>query len=149
MRKTLKQKIDESLLEIQEAQKRHDLLMEQYTAQEEKARTHRLCKRGGYVEKYLPELITLTDKQFYTYVEKAMLSNFSRRILAELNTENEIPTDPQGGDTSAQNGNNVVSKPTESAASMTIEPMQKSAGSVQDGGARGSGNAGNNTGATS
>ena len=84
MRKTLKQRVEDSLLEIQEAQKRHDNLLAQYNAKEEKERVHRFCRRGGYVEKHIPDLKDLTDKQFFDYVEKVMQTPFATRILAEL-----------------------------------------------------------------
>ena len=68
-RKTLQQRIDESLSVMEKHQKAHDLLMAQFNEREEKDRVHRFCRRGGYIEKELPELKTLTDKKFYTYVE--------------------------------------------------------------------------------
>jgi hypothetical protein len=112
MRKTLKQKIDESLLEMNELQKKHDELLVKYNAEEQKKRTHRMCKRGGYVEKHLPELITLTDKQFYTYVEKVMQSNYAVKLLAELNAESEAPAAPP-----RSCGTSANRKPTTTAAS--------------------------------
>ncbi len=111
MRKTLKQKIDENLAEMAELKKEHDELMTKYNAEEQKKRTHRMCRRGGYVEKHLPELITLTDKQFYTYVEKVMQTSYAVKLLAELNAEGEAPTAPQTAVTDAQGGENAAQKP--------------------------------------
>lgn len=133
MRKTLKQKIDESLSEITEMQKKHDALLKQFKEQEDKARTHRLCRRGGYVEKHIPELIPLTDKQFYTFVEKTMESQFSKKILAELTAENEPSAESTSGNTTAQNGANAVPQPTEAAAQDNPAPVQKPAGAPQGG----------------
>jgi hypothetical protein len=125
MRKTLKQRIDESLLEIQQHQKRHDALLAQFKEKEEKARVHRFCKRGGYVEKYIPELKTLTEKQFYTYVEKVMQTPFANRILAELSADNETSVEPISANTAAQGNTPIKSKPADVTTQSDTSADQK------------------------
>lgn len=116
MKKTLSQKIEDGLQEMAELKKRQDALLAQFNEQERKARTHRLCKRGGLVEKLLPELITLTDKQFDTFVEKALLTEYTRRIIKDLSAE-PVPTisapqakeeTPQHHPAPTQNGNKTA-----------------------------------------
>jgi predicted nuclease with TOPRIM domain len=143
MRKTLKQKIDESLLEMNELQKKHDELLAKYNAEEQKKRTHRLCKRGGYVEKYLPEIIGLTDKQFYSYVEKVMLTDDARFILMAISEEPETPTVPPTDVATAQGGENAALKPSEPTAQANPAPAQKSANAPHGGGTEGRTNGGN------
>ena len=126
-RKSLKERIDDSLLEMQEHQKRHDALLAQYNAQEEKARTHRLCKHGGYVEKHLLELKTLTDKQFYTYVEKVMQTPFATRILAELAAVGVIIAEATPANNTVQGGGTAVPKPAAATAQGNATPTPKPA----------------------
>ena len=103
-RKTLKERVDESLKKAQEAQNDYDLLLAQYNEKEEKARTKRIIDRGRIVEEALPEIITLTKTQFNSFVEKVMSSHYALKLLAELNAENEIPAAPMDGDNTAQSG---------------------------------------------
>ena len=70
--------------EIRELLDRKKLLLQQHKDQERKDRTHRLCERGGYLESVIPELPTLTEEQFKTFVEKTLLTDFARRTLATL-----------------------------------------------------------------
>ena len=71
-----------------------------------KDRNHRLCKRGGLIEKLLPDLAQLTDEQFDNFVQKTLMSGFAEKILrglvppeSESNTEPEVIADTvQGND---------------------------------------------------
>jgi hypothetical protein len=143
MRKTLKERVDESLLEMQEYQKRHDLLLAQYNEQEEKARNRRFADRGKVVEKALPELAALTKKQFDAYVEKVMQSDEARLILMELCEETETPAAPMGGANTGQSGGTTAPTPTQTAAQGNNPPTQKPAGTSHNGGTGGNSNGGN------
>jgi len=119
-RKNLEQRINESLSKMAEHQKAHDLLMAQFNQKEEKDRVHRFCKRGGYAEKHLPELKTLTDAQFYTYFEKVMQTDEARLILMELCEENQKPAEPKADADTPQDGGTTAPKPTQSAAQTSV-----------------------------
>ena len=80
-RRTLEEQIAQALEELKQKEARVRDLRARQRTQDDKARTHRLCRRGGYLESKLPELITITDEQFYTFVEKALLSGFAQKIL--------------------------------------------------------------------
>ena len=84
MAKTRLEKIDGIKEEIEQLKARQKQLQQQHNVQERKARNHRLCKRGGIVEKLLPDLITLTDEQFDAFVEKTLLTGYAERILKGL-----------------------------------------------------------------
>ena len=99
MAKTKLEKIDGIKDVIEQLKKRQRLLLQQHNAQERKDRNHRLCRRGGIVEKLLPDLITLTDEQFDTFVEKTLLSGHAERILKGLTGQERervlsIPAEP-------------------------------------------------------
>jgi len=60
------------------------LLEKERNAEERKTRTHRLCQRGGTVEKLFPDLIKFTDEQFTLFVDKTLLTDHTRRIIADI-----------------------------------------------------------------
>lgn len=76
--------IEEGIKQLKERQK---LLQQQHNAQERKDRTKRLCKHMGLFESLLPDTISLTDEQFKTFLEKTILTDFTRRALTEIQTE--------------------------------------------------------------
>ena|GEM_PF-530430 len=147
-RKTLQQRIDESLSIIEKQQKAHDLLMAQFNEKEEKDRVHRFCKRGGYVEKYIPELKTLTDKQFYSYVEKVMMTDDAKLILMEISEEAETPDEPKKDDTTGQDSGAAASKPVEASAQPHTPPAPKPTETLRNNGTNGNRNGGNGVGQT-
>jgi len=81
MSKTKLEKIDAINLEIEQLKNRQKLLRQQHSSQERKARTKRLCSRGGYLESRLPETVTLTDEQYKVLLEKILFSDKGRAIL--------------------------------------------------------------------
>jgi len=58
--------------EIEQLKNRKKLLLQKQKTEERKARTHRLCKRGAYLESKIPELASMTDEEFYSYVESKL-----------------------------------------------------------------------------
>ena len=83
-RKTTAERIETA--KIEKAQKEAEIkrLMQQQKTEERKARTHRLCERGGIVEKLLPDLARLNKEQFDTFVQKTLLSGHADRVLRDL-----------------------------------------------------------------
>ncbi len=129
--------------EIAQIKKRQTVLRQQHNKQERKARNHRLCQRGGQVEKLLPGLITLTDEQFNVFVEKTLLTPFSKRVLAELTSPPKPAAPEQGGGAGATHGGgNATAIPTESAGKPAAAPPPKTNVTVLDAAANASGEAG-------
>ena len=83
-RRTLDEQIAQARKELEQKEQRVKDLLGRRRTKEDKARTNRLCKRGGQVEKLLPKLKFITDKQFDTFVEKALLSGYAEKILNEI-----------------------------------------------------------------
>jgi len=103
MRKTLEQKIEANRLEMERLQKEQNVLIAEQEEKENQARAVRHSRRGDYVEKHFPELIKLTERQFYTFVEKTLLTPHTRKILTELTAESATPpADPKPPKASAQ-----------------------------------------------
>ena len=105
-RKTLNEKIETARAEVEEKEKRLKELLQTQKAEERKARTHRLCERGGKVEKLLPDLIRLNEAQFETFVQKTLLSGYAAKIIRELLP----PEDNNGQNGTGQNGSSITSK---------------------------------------
>ena len=80
---TIAEQIANAKEDIKQSENRLKLLNQRQKEQERKARNHRLCSRGGYLESKLPEVITLTDEQYYSFLEKTLLTEYSRRILKD------------------------------------------------------------------
>jgi hypothetical protein len=64
-------------------------LLNQQKAEERKARTHRICQRGGLIESLLPDTITLNAEWFRVFLEKTVANDTGRRTLAALKAEQE------------------------------------------------------------
>ena len=50
----------------------------------------------GFIEKLLPDTIPLTEEQFKTFVEQAIATDHSRRVLDGLTAQN-VATAPRTG----------------------------------------------------
>jgi len=64
-------------------------LLRQEKEEKRKARTKRICNRGGLIESLLPDTIELSDERFRTLVEKTIASDFGRRTLATIKAEQD------------------------------------------------------------
>ena len=145
-RRTLDEQIDLAQKELEQKEARVKELLGRRRSKEDKARTHRLCRRGGLLEKLFPGLAVITDEQFDVFVEKALLSGNAEKVLAELTPP--PPTEPQGGADApdskpVQKSKNVTDeglyndtdapKPTDAAAQGSTTPAQKPVGAAHSG----------------
>ena len=85
---TIAKQIAKAKEDIKQHENALKLLNSKQKEQERKARNHRLCSRGGWLEGKLPEVITLTDEQYYSFLEKTLFTEHSRRILNGLTEQN-------------------------------------------------------------
>jgi len=114
MPKTNLEKISGIEEEIRQLENRRKQLIQQQKSQDRKARDHRLCKRGAYLESILPGTIPLTDEQFYQFLNKTLKTDYARRILDGLkkqsvDTNGAEPSETaqrlNGGNTAGTSGN--------------------------------------------
>jgi hypothetical protein len=132
-RKTLEQQIEAAKAQVDEKEKRLKELLHAQREKADKARTHRLCERGGKVEKVLPDIIRLTEEQFETFVQKALLSGYAAKIIREL-----LPPEPANvQDSAAQDGGSAVPKSAGATHSNGVNSNAKPAGATYNGGASG------------
>jgi len=87
MPKTTAEKIASKREQIQKLQNEEKQLIQKQKQQDRKNRTKRLCSRHGLLESMLPELITITDEQYKTFLEKAVCNDYGRDKLAQIITQ--------------------------------------------------------------
>ena len=80
MSNTTAKKLDAVQTEIEKLTNRKKLLLQKQKAEDRKTRTHRLCKRGGYLESKLPGFSSMTDEQFYKFVDTELLPWYANKI---------------------------------------------------------------------
>jgi hypothetical protein len=144
--------------DLEHLKKEKKKLEKEQSNEERKKRTHRLCKRGGELEKLFPDLITLTEEQFYLFVEKTLLTGFAERILGEIVSGKLKPT-PQGettppkiekpttekqDETPPPDGEKPAPKATETQGHTNAPPPPKPANTAHNGGTGGRANEGDN-----
>jgi TolA-binding protein len=107
MARAISERITAAQEEVKQLEAHIKQLLQAQKVQERKERNHRLCKRGGLVEKLLPGLARLTDEEFDIFVEKTLLSGYAERILKGL-----LPPPPAPGQTDnadpAQGGGTIA-----------------------------------------
>jgi len=102
MAKTTAEKIANKDVRILQLQNEKKQLLQKQKASERKERNSRLCRRHGLLEKYLPDLITITDEQFEMFIKRAIATSYGRDALAEIVTTTEGTAKPQTTQTAAQ-----------------------------------------------
>ena len=109
-RKTLNEQIEDTRAKMKQEENRLKQYLQKQKEQERKARNHRLCSRGGYLESKLPETITLTDEQYYSFLEKTVFTENARRILNGLTERNAPAFTPRAA---AETGETTTATRTE------------------------------------
>jgi hypothetical protein len=99
-RRTTQEQLDAARKSVEEKQERIKDLLKRQKKEERRERTHRLCERGGIVEKLIPNLIKLTSEQFETFVAETLLTGYAAKVLNRLLP----PTEPQSETETAQDG---------------------------------------------
>jgi hypothetical protein len=135
MAKTTSQKIEAAKAEIQQMENQLKLLMQKYKEEEQKKRTHRICQRGGYLEKVLPDTIALTEDNFKAWLDLTLASDTGKEFLAELIAEQEKQAAENGADADPQGGGKPADAPPKPTAPATAAPATKAANLAQNGGA--------------
>ena len=80
-REELQAEIEGGKKKIRQLENREKIIKQKLSVEERKARNHRLCKRGGFMESLVPELITMTDEDAQTFFRLALTSEPAREYL--------------------------------------------------------------------
>jgi hypothetical protein len=81
---TKEERISNIETQIAELVKQRKNIIQAQKAAERKARTHRLCKRGGEIEKLLPGIETLTEDEFKAFANITFLTPYTKKELAKI-----------------------------------------------------------------
>ncbi|MCL2798623.1 MAG: DUF3847 domain-containing protein, partial [Firmicutes bacterium] len=114
-RKPVSERLDKVLADLENLEKEKKQLINEQKEEVRKMRTHRLCKRGGLVEKLLPDIIAFTDEQFDLFVDNTLLIADTKRIIAEIKSGQLKPPAVPKDDTPAHDGDGFLPKSTEAA----------------------------------
>ena len=80
-REELTAEIEESKKKIRQFENREKIIKQKLSVEERKARTHRLCKRGGFMESLVPELIAMPDEDAKAFLRLALTSEPAQEFL--------------------------------------------------------------------
>ena len=112
MAKTTAEKIAERDERITQLQNEKKHLLQKQKADERKARTSRLCRRHGLLEKYMPALVSITDEKFEAFVKRGIDTSYGQKILAEIVAEAGTTVSPVIAETNhAYNTNGGAGSP--------------------------------------
>ena len=73
--------IEDGKKKIRQFENREKMLRQKLSVEERKARNHRLCKRGGFMESLVPELIAMPDEEAAAFLRLALTSEEARAYL--------------------------------------------------------------------
>ena len=80
-REELQAEIEDGKKKIRQFENREKMLRQKLSVEERKARNHRLCKRGGFMESLVPELIAMPDEEAKAFLRLALTSEPVREYL--------------------------------------------------------------------
>ena len=80
-REELTAEIEEGKKKIRQFENREKIIKQKLSVEERKARNHRLCKRGGFMESLVPELIAMPDEEAAAFLRLAWTSEEARAYL--------------------------------------------------------------------
>ena len=80
-REELQAEIEDGKKKIRQFENREKMLRQKLSKEERKARNHRLCKRGGFMESVVPELIAMPDEEAKAFLQLALTSEEARAYL--------------------------------------------------------------------
>ena len=134
MPKTTAEKIALKRKQIKQFQNEEKQLIQKQKKEERAARTRRLCSRHGLLEKFMPELATITDEQFEVFIKTGIDTTYGRNKLAEIKAKAGATATPQTAKTPTQNNGNPNTKQAESAPqTQAAEPKKSGGGATVEG----------------
>ena len=114
--KTTAEKIAEQRTRMEQIQNEINRLLRLEKEEARKARNHRISKRGAHLESFLPDTIMLSDKRFFSFLEKTVANDFGRRTLATLVAEQERENAADGASATARENKTPAAKPSQTTA---------------------------------
>ena len=113
MSKTKQARISNIEEQIKQLLAQKKQLIQKQKVEERAARTKRLCSRHGLLEKYMPELINITDEQFEMFIKRGINTSYGQKTLADIIAKSQQDIRPQNAETEAQPSPAPTIKPAE------------------------------------
>ena len=88
-REELTAEIEDGKKKIRQFENREKIIKQKLSVEERKARNHRLCKRGGFMESLVPELIAMPDEDAKAFLRLALTSEPAQEFLKKTSRERE------------------------------------------------------------
>ena len=117
MTKTTMEKIERNRAEQDKLKKKEKELIKQHKKAERDARTKRFCIRHGMMEKHMPDLIKLTDREFETFIARAINTTYGRETLAKIIKQAEATATPNPADSAKATASGSSANPQNPARS--------------------------------
>jgi len=117
MAKNRMERIEKIRIEMEQLKQQEKELLKKHKEDERKARTKRLCTRHGMLEKHMPDLITLTDEQFETFITRAINTSYGRDILTKITKQAGATATPNPADSAKTAEDGVSANPQKHARS--------------------------------
>jgi len=101
MSKTNIEKIEGIQVQIQQLENQRKQLIQRQKSDERKARTKRLIERGAILESLIDGVGTLTNEQVKSFLIKTVQSDYARKILDGVASQDSASTAPKPAGTDA------------------------------------------------
>ena len=88
-KKTSDEKIAAKDSRIKQLQKEKQAIIKRENAKARKERNYRLYRRHGLLEKFMPDLITITDDQFEAFVRTGIATSYGIKRIGEIKDKGE------------------------------------------------------------
>ena len=82
--KTYEEQIAERDAKILQYQNEKKRIMQKQKSADRKARDNRLYKRHGLLEKFMPDLINITDEQYEVFIKTGINTKYGKQRLGEI-----------------------------------------------------------------
>jgi len=104
--KTYEEQIAERDAKILQYQNEKKRIMQKQKSADRKARDNRLYKRHGLLEKFMPDLIDITDVQYELFIKTGINTTYGRKRLGEIISEGAEKIADEVSETAGSSGTN-------------------------------------------
>lgn len=109
--KTYEEQIAQRDAKIEQYQNEKKRIIQKQKAADRKARDNRLYRRHGLLEKFMPDLIAITDEQYELFIKTGINTTYGRKRLGEIIAEGAEKAAVNLSETAATSGTDSGEKP--------------------------------------
>jgi hypothetical protein len=124
MAKTKTEKIEGITEQIRKLEEQKKQLIQNQKVEERRKRTHRLCKRHGLLENFMPDLEFITHEQFEVFIKTGIDTKYGRKRLADIIAEGVVAPAPVDANSSTDTTEANETKATEATNASVTEATE-------------------------